>query len=30
VRVIEGALAENWALFDGLADRNRVVFLLSM
>jgi hypothetical protein len=28
--VIAGAFAENLALFDGLADRDRVVFLLAM
>jgi transcriptional antiterminator RfaH len=28
LRVIAGPFAENSALFDGLADRDRVVFLL--
>jgi transcriptional antiterminator RfaH len=30
VRVIAGAFAENLALFDGLADRDRIVILLDM
>jgi transcriptional antiterminator RfaH len=30
VRVIAGAFAENLALFDGLADRDRIVVLLDM
>lgn len=30
VRVIAGAFAENLALFDGLADRDRIVILIDM
>jgi transcriptional antiterminator RfaH len=30
VRVIAGAFAESLALFDGLADRDRIVVLLDM
>jgi transcriptional antiterminator RfaH len=28
VRVLTGAFAENWGLFDGLADRDRIAILL--